>query len=125
VPFLSHFLIHLIIYTYQSTEDDIIPLSVPLHTADNKTTDRISIGSGQLVRIPIRTMNRSAEIWGADSKEFKPQRWLEEGGIQGKAKEIQGYRHLLTFVDGPRMCMGKSFALIEIKVRRVQNLYLG
>lgn len=121
-PFSSNYLI---IYPYQSTEDDIIPLSVPLQTADNKTTDHISIGIGQLVTIPIRTMNRSTKIWGEDAKEFKPQRWLEEGGIQGKAKEIQGYRHLLTFVDGPRTCMGKNFALAEIKVRQTQNLRLG
>ena len=97
-------------------EDDIIPLSVPLQTANNKTVDRISIAAGQTVSIPIRTINRSTSLWGADAKEFKPQRWLEEGGIQGKAKEIQGYRHLLTFVDGPRTCLGKSFALAEFKV---------
>lgn len=98
-----------------AVEDDIIPLSVPLQTADNKTVDRISIAAGQKISIPIRTMNRSTSVWGADAKEFKPQRWLEEGGIQGKAKEIQAYRHLLTFVDGPRACLGKTFALTEFK----------
>jgi cytochrome P450 len=61
-------------------------------------------------------MNRSTIFWGIDAKEFKPQRWLEEGGIQGRAKEILAYRHLLTFVDGPRTCLGKSFALAEFKV---------
>jgi cytochrome P450 len=98
-------------------EDDIIPLSVPVQTVDNKTVDRVSIAAGQAISIPIRTMNRSTSIWGADAKEFKPQRWLDEGGISEKAKEIQGYRHILTFVDGPRMCLGKSFALTEFKVR--------
>lgn len=84
--------------------------------------DRIYIGPGQLVTIPIRAMNRSTSIWGADAKEFKPQRWLEEGGIQRKAKEVQGHRHLLTFSDGQRACMGKTFALAEMKVRGVLNL---
>ncbi|KAH0826177.1 hypothetical protein J3R83DRAFT_5601 [Lanmaoa asiatica] len=36
-------------------------------------------------------------------------------GIPAKAKEIQGHRHLLTFVDGPRTCLGKNFALTEFK----------
>jgi hypothetical protein len=37
-------------------------------------------------------------------------------GSFGRAKEIQGYRHILTFSDGPRICLGKSFALAEFKV---------
>ncbi|KAG2046590.1 hypothetical protein BDR06DRAFT_1014587, partial [Suillus hirtellus] len=47
--------------------------------------------------------------------EFKPDRWLTEDGISGKAKEVQGHRHLLTFVDGPRTCLGKDFAIVEFK----------
>jgi cytochrome P450 len=62
-------------------------------------------------------VNRSTSIWGADAKEFKPQRWLDEGGTPEKAKEIQGYRHLLTFADGSRTCLGRGFALAEFKVR--------
>jgi cytochrome P450 len=64
----------------------------------------------------IRTINRSTSIWGPDAKEFKPQRWLEEGNIHGKAKDVAGYRHLLTFGDGPRVCLGRSFALTSFKV---------
>ena len=61
-------------------------------------------------------MNRSTNIWGPDAKEFRPERWLEEGGIHGNADSIQGYHHLLTFSDGPRICLGRSFALAEFKV---------
>ncbi|KAH0839400.1 cytochrome P450 [Lanmaoa asiatica] len=46
-------------------------------------------------------------------------RWLEDAhgqnGIPAKAKEIQGHRHLLTFVDGPRTCLGKNFAVTDLK----------
>ena len=114
--FLSAKCYLLILTLDQAAEDDIIPLSAPLQTADNKIVDRVSIAAGQTVAVPIRTINRSTSIWGADAKEFKPQRWLEEGGPQGKAKEVQGYRHLLTFVDGPRACLGRGFALAEFKV---------
>jgi len=44
---------------------------------------------------------------------------LDAGGGQrndGRWQEISGYRHLLTFADGPRACLGKGFALAEIKV---------
>ncbi|KAG2147476.1 cytochrome P450 [Suillus bovinus] len=96
--------------------DDVIPLSEPVRTQSGKMTNSISIAKGSLIVIPIRAINRSSTIWGPDAKEFKPDRWLTEDGISGKAKEVQGHRHLLTFVDGPRTCLGKDFAIAEFKV---------
>lgn len=43
-----------------------------------------------------------------------------EGGLTGitsKAKGIPGYHHILSFAEGPRMCLGKFFAVAEFKVR--------
>jgi len=37
-------------------------------------------------------------------------------GVVGRAKEIVGHRHILTFSDGPRTCLGKGFALANFKV---------
>ncbi|KAG1785654.1 cytochrome P450 [Suillus plorans] len=95
--------------------DDVIPLSEPVRTASGNMTDNISIAKGTLITISIAAINRSSTIWGPHAKEFKPDRWLTEDGIGGKAKEVQGHRHLLTFVDGPRMCLGKDFAIVEFK----------
>lgn len=62
-------------------------------------------------------MNTSTTFWGPDAREFKPERWLEEDALCNlRAKEIQGHRHILTFSDGPRTCLGKTFALTEFKV---------
>lgn len=71
---------------------------------------------GQAIAIPMQTINKSKSIWGSDAHDFKPQRWLDEGGVPETVKVVQGYRHLLTFVDGPRTCLGKGFALAEFKV---------
>lgn len=59
-------------------------------------------------------------------KEFVPERWLGRGKhvagqmggsmMGGQAKEITWYQHFLTFFNGPRMCLGKGFALAEFKV---------
>jgi len=68
-----------------------------------------------VVSIPIRSVNRSERFWGPDAKEFKPERWIG-GDMQGDMTKIQGYRHLLSFGDGPRMCLGKPFALAAFKV---------
>ncbi|KAG1864029.1 cytochrome P450 [Suillus tomentosus] len=95
--------------------DDVIPLSEPVRTASGNMTDSISIAKGTLITVSMETINRSSAIWGPHAKEFKPDRWLTEDGISGKAKEVQGHRHLLTFVDGPRTCLGKDFAIMELK----------
>ncbi|KAG2099809.1 cytochrome P450 [Suillus discolor] len=95
--------------------DDVIPLSEPVRTVSGNMTDNISIAKGTLITISAAAINRSSAIWGPHAKEFKPDRWLTEDGIGGKAKEVQGHRHLLTFVDGPRTCLGKDFAIMEFK----------
>ncbi|KAG2040943.1 cytochrome P450 [Suillus americanus] len=104
------------LFTRRAREDDVIPLSEPVCTRSGKMTDSISIAKGSSIVISIGAINRSLAIWGPDAKEFKPDRWLIEEGISGKAKEIQGHRHLMTFVDGPRTCLGKDFAIAEFKV---------
>lgn len=80
----------------------------------------MTIAKGTVVIVPMESMNRSAAFWGEDAKIFRPSRWLGDGHGRGevpdKAKEIQGYRHLLTFSDGPKMCLGKNFAVAEFKV---------
>ncbi|TFK53095.1 cytochrome P450 [Heliocybe sulcata] len=99
-----------------TTEDDIIPLTAPITTASGETIDRLPVRKGTLVTVPINCMNTSDAIWGPDAKEFKPERWLDNGkGIPSRAQEIQGHRHLLTFVDGQRICLGRAFALAEFK----------
>ncbi|KAJ7124543.1 cytochrome P450 [Mycena epipterygia] len=93
--------------------DDIIPLGTPIVTPSGETISSIVIAKGSGVTAPIRCVNRSEALWGPDAKEFKPERWFED--ITVRAKELQGHRHLLTFHDGPRTCLGKSFALAEFK----------
>jgi cytochrome P450 len=104
---------------WQATEDDILPLSTPLRTSSGSLINNIHISKGTSVTIPIMCVNRSVVFWGEESKVFRPERWLDAGGGQrndGRWQEISGHRHLLTFADGPRACLGKGFALAEIKV---------
>ncbi|KAF8128179.1 cytochrome P450 [Boletus edulis] len=99
-----------------ATEDDIIPLSGPVVTPFSPTpVTHVSIPRGTIVTAPIASINRSKVLWGPDAKQFKPSRWIDEDGIPQQAKEIQGHKHLLTFADGPRTCLGKGFAIAEFK----------
>jgi cytochrome P450 len=80
--------------------------------------DSIFVRKGTTVYIPIKAINRSVALWGENAKEFDPSRWLDDSISQEKASEIQGYRHMLTFGAGTRGCIGRVFALTEIKVNR-------
>ena len=104
----------------QAIEDDVIPLSEPVRTKSGELVDTLTIAKDTPVTVSMESVNRSTAMWGQDAKTFRPSRWLEDAqgqdGIPAKAKGIQGHRHLLTFVDGPRTCIGKNFAVAEFKV---------
>ncbi|KAF5339499.1 hypothetical protein D9758_016372 [Tetrapyrgos nigripes] len=112
--------------TRTANTDDVMPLSSPLQPSDNSSksfvvgeTTGIAIPKGTVITVPIRCINRSEALWGPNAKQFRPERWIEgeEGasGIPEAAKGVSGHRHLLTFSDGPRICLGKGFALAEFK----------
>ncbi|KAA1478646.1 cytochrome P450 [Dentipellis sp. KUC8613] len=97
-----------------AVEDDVIPLGAPVRTAAGALTDSVVVAKGTEITVPIRAMNMSTALWGPDAREFKPERWLQ--GVDGvPAHEVSGYKHLLTFSDGPRICLGKGFAVAEFK----------
>ncbi|KAF8209168.1 cytochrome P450 [Mycena galopus ATCC 62051] len=97
--------------TREALVDDVLPLGDPITTASGNVVDRVVIPKGSIVTVPIRSIQRSEVFWGANAKKFEPERWLTLGADSLRAKEIQGHRHLLTFLEGPRTCLGKSFAL--------------
>ncbi|XP_009791714.1 cytochrome P450 714A1-like [Nicotiana sylvestris] len=59
----------------------------------------------------IPTLHRDPEIWGRDANEFKPDRF--ENGVSGACKLPQVY---IPFGLGPRLCLGKNFAMVELKI---------
>ena len=103
-----------------ASEDDVIPLTSPITAATGETVSYITIAKGTTVNCSVAYINQAEELWGPDGKEFKPERWLVnengEDGVGEGAKTIQGYQHILTFSDGPRLCIGKNFALGNFKV---------
>ncbi|KAJ7627812.1 cytochrome P450 [Mycena polygramma] len=100
----------------EAIQDDVIPLGTPVVAPSGEVISSIVVAKGSAVLAPIRCVNRSEALWGNDAKEFKPARWSElKKEMKLPAKELQGHHHLLTFHDGPRTCLGKSFALAEFK----------
>ncbi|WCJ31763.1 cytochrome P450 family 96 subfamily A polypeptide 1 [Euphorbia peplus] len=61
--------------------------------------------------IPLYVMGRSRSIWGEDCEEFKPERWISD---EGKFIQHSPYK-FMSFSAGPRTCLGKDIALIQMK----------
>lgn len=77
------------------------------------TVGGISIAKGTSVSIPPWAINRSRVLWGANAAEFIPDRWLQgPNAATGGAQSPFAY---VTFLHGPRSCIGKSFAQLEMK----------
>jgi cytochrome P450 len=65
------------------------------------------VAKGKTILVLVMTINWSEVFWGPNMKEFKPERWLREGTLDG-AKEVQGYCNLLMFSERLRLCLGKG-----------------
>ncbi|KDO37689.1 hypothetical protein CISIN_1g047842mg [Citrus sinensis] len=70
------------------------------------------IKKNQTVLISYYAMGRMEEIWGNDCLEFKPERWISEKGC---IVHVPTYK-FTAFHAGPRNCLGKDKALIQMKM---------
>ncbi|KAJ7700784.1 cytochrome P450 [Mycena rosella] len=90
--------------------DDVIPLSTPYVDVRGKTQDSLRILKGQPIVLPILALNRDSTLWGPDALEFRPERWASP------TPSLPGvWGDMLTFIGGPRSCIGFRFALVEMK----------
>ncbi|KAI9059129.1 cytochrome P450 [Trametes sanguinea] len=97
----------------EAAKDDVIPVSEPFTDRYGKVQHEIRIAKGNKVVLPILALHRSKEIWGEDALEFKPERWEKPPTAIANVPGVWG--HLLTFIGGPRACIGYRFSLIETK----------
>ncbi|KAG6909596.1 hypothetical protein DXG01_016635 [Tephrocybe rancida] len=97
----------------EATQDDILPLKEPFVDRKGVVHDSIRVRKGQTIQIPILAMNRNKQIWGEDAKEFRPERWESTPEAATTIPGVWG--NMLTFLGGPRSCIGYRFALVEMK----------
>lgn len=82
----------------QALEDDLFPDGTPVKKGDR-------------VIYSIFSMARSEAIWGKDCIEFKPERWIKDGRFTSESQ----YKYPV-FNAGPRLCVGKKFAYMQMKM---------
>lgn len=82
-----------------AAEDDIFP-------------DGTQVLKGNQVAYNVFAMGRARRVWGEDCLDFKPERWLGENGVFVPASPFK----YPVFQAGPRICLGKDFAFIQMKL---------
>ncbi|KAJ8494947.1 hypothetical protein ONZ45_g13060 [Pleurotus djamor] len=89
--------------------------SIP-YTNSKGEPDSVVIPQGTTLFVGIAAANRLQSIWGDDSREWKPERWLrpEAGNNEHKLPGI--YAGTLSFLGGGRSCVGYKLADIEMKI---------
>ncbi|KAF7834480.1 Cytochrome P450 86B1 [Senna tora] len=83
----------------QVIEDDVFP-------------DGTGVKKGGWVIYSIYSMARLESIWGKDCLEFKPERWIKDGKLVSDHSQFK----FPVFNAGPRLCVGKKFAYMQMKM---------
>ncbi|KAK4949743.1 hypothetical protein LTR10_011585 [Elasticomyces elasticus] len=89
--------------------------SVP-STARQAVQDTIVAGhripKGTVLTLASGMTNWDSELWGSDADRFDPERWMREGC--SNTGGVQNNYGFLTFLHGPRSCIGATFARAEL-----------
>jgi len=95
-----------------ATKDDILPLTKPVMGISGNVHKELPVPAGTYVSISTVGYNLNKELWGPDSYEFRPERWLDMS--EEFESRIGVYANLSTFSGGARGCLGWRFAVVEI-----------
>jgi cytochrome P450 len=75
------------------------------------TVADLTIPAGKQIMVSPYAINHNTDLWGADAADFCVERWEKE--YNGGAKTSQAF---MTFSSGSRVCIGKEFAVLSLKV---------
>ncbi|KAK9277649.1 hypothetical protein L1049_007195 [Liquidambar formosana] len=73
--------------------------------------DGTVVEKGAQVYFCAYSMGRMESIWGKDCLEFKPERWMKDGQFVNENQ----FKYAV-FNGGPRLCVGKKFAYMQMKM---------
>ncbi|KAF9529570.1 cytochrome P450 [Crepidotus variabilis] len=98
-------------------QDTVLPLGAPIQGLDGREISEIPIENNTNIIVSIIGCNRDPTLWGDDSLEWKPERWLRPLPETITNAHVPGvYSNLMTFLGGGRACIGFKFSQLEMKV---------
>ena len=74
------------------------------------------VPKGTMAFVVPWAINRNPALWGPDSEEFVPERWIDKktGRATMHGGSDSNYA-FVTFLHGPRSCIGERFARAEMR----------
>ena len=60
----------------RAIKDTVVPLSEPVRGVDGRLIKEIPVPKGSVVVLNLRACNTYKALWGEDTHEWKPERWL-------------------------------------------------
>ncbi|XVE79029.1 hypothetical protein DITRI_Ditri14bG0025100 [Diplodiscus trichospermus] len=88
-----------------------VPINSRLTVDDDVWPDGTHVGKGWFADYSAYAMGRMEKVWGPDCREFKPERWLDDDGVFQPSDQFK----FPVFHCGPRMCLGKDMAYVQMK----------
>ncbi len=86
--------------------------ALPRRTNEELVVDGYRIPANETVALPIRNIQRDERFFD-DPTTFRPERWTQE-----LRRELHDFAYA-PFGGGPRICIGREFALLEAKLALV------
>lgn len=80
--------------------------------SDDLLPDGTFVRAGSSITYSIYSAGRMKYIWGEDSLEFRPERWISQ---DGQKFEPHDQFKFVAFNAGPRICLGKDLAYLQMK----------
>ena len=91
-----------------------VPVTVREAACDTEILGQ-KIPKGTRIMLSPWAVNKSFELWGPDALQFNPDRWLPkfDGDKTAASGGAQSNYAFMTFLHGPRSCIGMAFAKAE------------
>ncbi|KQK22828.1 cytochrome P450 94B3 [Brachypodium distachyon] len=90
-----------------------VPVNTLQAQADDVLPDGTAVGAGWFVAYNSYAMGRMESVWGEDARDYRPERWLDPADNRTFRPESP-FRYV-AFHAGPRLCLGKEMAYIQMK----------
>ncbi|KAF7005334.1 hypothetical protein CFC21_020459 [Triticum aestivum] len=80
--------------------------------ADDIMPSGHEVRTGDTILISLYSLGRMEGVWGNDCLDYNPDRWLSEDG--NNLRYVPSHK-FLAFNSGPRICLGKEIAVMQMK----------
>jgi len=101
----------------KTCQDVVLSLGTPIRGIDGTEINNISVPKGTEIFLNVTACNTDPAIWGPDSLQWKPDRWLQPLPVSVSSARIPGvFSNMMTFLGGGRACIGFKFSQLEMKV---------